>query len=164
MPTPQRPFTVERRMQERGEVLLPPSKATSTPDGTIVQGAGLPADLIEDIRALTREVGDLRNHVEQSAPMPLDADEAALRDIRIEIARMVREIGRAKSELATLKHPMASEDRVQAAHLQLESIVSTTEEATNTIMSATDEIEDLIARGKAMSPGDTEMQNMFDDM
>jgi len=180
MPQPRRPFTVERRLMERGEPGLVPDrsrpafragggKAAALPapaasDGAAVPAVAIPPDLLEEIRTLTREVGELRGHVETSAPPAMETDEAALRDIRIEIARMVREIGRAKSELAALKHPLAQEDRVQAAHLQLETIVSTTEEATNTIMSATDEIEDLVGRGKAMSPGDTEMLNLFDDM
>ena len=170
-----RTFTVERRMRERGD--LPNSGLTHSQAGPVaVPSAGavelapalsagaLPEGVAEELRALTREIAELREQVDKSTSSEFDTDEAALRDIRIEIARMVREIGRAKSELASLKHPLSADDPVNTANLQLETIVSATEDATNTIMGATDEIEEMVGRAKSMAPGDTELQNLFDDM
>ncbi|MCR9175368.1 MAG: protein phosphatase CheZ [Alphaproteobacteria bacterium] len=170
-----RTFTVERRMRERGD--LPGSGLTHSladPVGTpainavaatsIPNAAALPDSMAEELRALTREIAELREQVDKAASSEFETDEAALRDIRIEIARMVREIGRAKSELASLKHPLSADDPVNTANLQLETIVSATEDATNSIMGATDEIEEMVGRAKAMAPGDTELQNLFDDM
>lgn len=170
-----RTFTVERRMLERGEMpgsglthrLADPVGAPAT--NAVVStrtpnAASLPHDMAEELRALTREIAELREQVDKATSSEFETDEAALRDIRIEIARMVREIGRAKSELASLKHPLSADDPVNTANLQLETIVSATEDATNTIMSATDEIEEMVGRAKAMAPGDTELQNLFDDM
>lgn len=170
-----RTFTVERRMRERGD--LPGSGLThnlADPVGTpainavaatsIPNAAALPDGMAEELRALTREIAELREQVDKAASSEFETDEAALRDIRIEIARMVREIGRAKSELASLKHPLSADDPVNTANLQLEMIVSATEDATNSIMGATDEIEEMVGRAKAMAPGDTELQNLFDDM
>jgi chemotaxis protein CheZ len=170
-----RTFTVERRMRERGDlpdrVLAPTLVAPVTAPGAQVAVSAaapvsmeLPNSVVEEIRALTREIAELREQVDKSASSEFETDEAALRDIRIEIARMVREIGRAKSELAALKHPLSADDPVNTANLQLETIVSATEEATNSIMEATDEIEEMVGRAKAMAPGDTELQNLFDDM
>lgn len=170
MAQPRRPFTVERRMRERGEIVASHLAKgvvaeTAPANGSAGPGGEIPPDMLAELRALTQEIVELRSQVDSKAQSDgWDGDDGTLRDIRIEIARMVREIGRAKSELAALKHPMSDDDPVQAANTQLESIVSTTEAATNTIMNATDEIEDLIGRGKAMATGDTEMQNMFDDM
>jgi chemotaxis protein CheZ len=162
-------------MRERGDlpntsttpVLAAPNVTTiSNPDAPAMTQSpmGMPADMLEELRALTKEIAELRQQVDQSTASDFETDEAALRDIRIEIARMVREIGRAKSELAALKHPLSADDPVNTANLQLETIVSATEDATNSIMAATDEIEEMVGRAKAMAPGDTELQNLFDDM
>lgn len=177
MPQTRRSFTVERRLRERGETLPnaghPPIRHAAghaagpveTAGAALGAGAAASPEVMEQLRALTQEISELRNHVDGAAIAPeWEGDEDSLRVVKIEIARMVREIGRAKNELAALKHPLSNEDAVEAANIQLETIVATTEQATNTIMEATDEIEDLIGRGKAMAIGDTEIQNLFDDM
>ena len=40
---------------------------------------------------------------------------------------MVRSIGRAKAEIAAIKHPMSAEDQMEQASLQLDTIVQTIE-------------------------------------
>lgn len=90
-------------------------------------------------------------------------DEESQQDIRIEIAQMVRSIGRAKQEIASIKNPTMDEDHMETASKQLEAIVETTETATNSIMTATDDLEDLLAKIRSLAPKDDDIPGLVDD-
>ena len=82
----------------------------------------------------------------QSFQSMLNAKDVA---IHSEIGEMAREIASMKSELADLRLGDVSNERIPAAGRELDAIVEATEEATNTIMTAAEEI-------MASDPADTE--------
>ncbi len=90
-------------------------------------------DILGAIQALRNEIGALK----KADP---GQDDFA-RDVRHEIAQMVKTIAQAKSEIASIKHPMAEDDRVKRASSELDAIVLATEAATNTILEAVETIE-----------------------
>ncbi len=75
-------------------------------------------------------------------------------EARIEIAQMVRMIGRAKLEIASIKHPMASDDRMQAAASELDAIMLATETSTHDILTASEQIENCIREISGLHPND----------
>ncbi len=87
------------------------------------------------IRDLRGEIAELRQH-QGNAPRPADAAqpvsfaEKESLAARIEIAQMVRMIGRAKIEIASIKHPSENDDRMQLAASELDAIVVATEAST----------------------------------
>ena len=97
------------------------------------------ADLLEAIQGLREEVRALRqNGIPAAAAVAVE--ETGLEEslaARVEIARMVRTIGKAKMEIASIKHPMSDDDRVQRATSELDEIVLATEASTNSLTSLT---------------------------
>lgn len=88
------------------------------------------------------------------------------RDVRIEIAQMVRSIGRAKAEIASIKHPLASEgdDKVNRASSELDAIVLDTELATNKILASNENIESAINKLNTTHHDDPDVQAMSEDV
>ncbi|MDJ0683580.1 MAG: protein phosphatase CheZ [Alphaproteobacteria bacterium] len=86
--------------------------------------------------------------------------------VRLEIARLVKEIGRTKAELASLRHPMADEenDKISNATNELDAIVEATEHATHAILRNGEEIADLLARFRADSEIDDEHRIVLDQI
>ncbi len=102
-------------------------------------------------------------------PMMPDDEKAALeeaKDVRIEIAQMVRSIGRAKAEIASIKHPLASEgeDKVHRASSELDAIVLDTETATNKILAGNENIESAINKLNTTHHDDPDVQAMAEDV
>jgi len=132
--------------------------------------AGTMAALLDEIKGLRGEMGDLRDQLAgavaanaalpahapapiKAAPMPgpdttlngADSDEEWKKEaqlLRVEVARMVRSLAATKREIAEIKHPMRSqeEDRMTKAASELDEIVSATEQATNDILDASEKI------------------------
>ncbi len=99
-------------------------------------GAGIAStleDTLAEIRRLMLNPGIASPHAS-----PTD------QDVRIEIARMVRSIAKAKTELALLRDPRQGDDQVLRARNELDEIVDATETATNTILSSAEEVERLL--------------------
>ncbi len=69
-------------------------------------------------------------------------------EIRIEITRLVKEIGKTKAELASLRHPMADEeeDKIVTATNELDAIVEATEKATDEILRSSEEINEILEK------------------
>ena len=84
-------------------------------------------------------------------------------ELRVEIAQMVRSIGKAKTQIAAIKHPMSAEDQMQTASLQLDTIVQTTETATNEIMTSVDAIEGTLKQIHGFTLDDPEVQQLIDE-
>ena len=154
-------YSIERRaLERRGGGGLPAfvaSMAVST-DGNGISNEAL----LEEIKALRAEVAQIKS---VSAPIiESGLDEDSLQDVRIEVAQMVRSIGRAKAEIAAIKHPMSAEDQMEKASMQLDTIVQTTERATEDIMSASDQIEATVKKIHALTLEDTEIQLCLDEV
>lgn len=161
---PRKLFSVERRALERQGIRA----QESTPHSIQPSAEPFPAEeILTEIRALRAEVAELRESGATAAAAPTMGpgalDESAEMDIRVEIAQMVRGIGRAKSEIAAIKHPLASEDQVDIAASQLETIVRTTEQATNDIMTATDATDVILKKIHALSLEDQDIQDHLEE-
>ena len=125
--------------------------------------------ILDAIEALREEVAELKNGgVAESAPVAAapeleEITEEEDADVRIEIAQMVRSIGRTKSELAAIKHPMADDDRIKAASSELDEIVLATQTATNDILASTERIGELMDEMLARHAGDERLYALTEE-
>ncbi len=97
-------------------------------------------DLMDAIRVLTAQLGSVGKALAGEG----DGTGKETQILYIEIARMVRSIGRTKMEIAAIKHPKADDDRLMLAADQLDAIVGDTEKATHDILGAGEEISNLL--------------------
>lgn len=116
-----------------------------------------------DLAALREEIGDLKRMIgalqspdaaAESFDSTVDADLA----VRVEIARMVKMIGRAKTELAQIKHPSADTNRIEDARGELDAIVQDTGAATEEILGQAERQMDLLTRLAGGLNGDVEQE------
>ena len=116
------------------------------------------AELMDEIRLLRQELQEAvsRNQVVHQAVKSSDGEDDD-RDVRYEIALMVKVIARAKSEIASIKHPMADSDRMEDASSELDEIIRATEHATHQILEANETIETLIHELARSHQGDEEV-------
>ena len=155
-------FAVERqvRLRER-ERNLTRLLSKSQRDGLDVALALDPsgisnADLLDELYLLKKEIRQLRGDREASSANVV-IDEEAERDIRLEIALMVRVIARAKAEIASIRHPMADNNRMEVASNELDEIVNATESATHQILEANETIEKEIHKIASTHHNDEEV-------
>ncbi len=153
-------FTVERqakiRQRER-EIQKLMGRAGEI--STAVDPTGITnADLMDEIRLLRQELQEAvsRNQVIHQTVKSSDGEDDD-RDVRYEIALMVKVIARAKSEIALIKHPMAESDRMEDASSELDEIIKATEHATHQILEANETIETLIHDLARSHNGDEEV-------
>lgn len=78
--------------------------------------------------------------------------------VRIEIARMVKMIGKAKAEIAHIKHPGADNNRMEDARSELDAIIHDTATATDEILGQAEAQMDLLTRLAGTIAGDTEAE------
>lgn len=166
---PRKEFSVERLMKKQRAAL------TGTPgddelDLPIGGSIGDGAAILEAITALREEVAELKQGVGHGTPggsatVDQDVDEMA-KDVRVEIAQMVRVIAKTKQEIAQIKHPFAtdSDDQLGRAHSELDEIVMATEQATQTILEATEKMESSMSGIAAMAEDDQEMLEAIDGL
>lgn len=159
---PRKLFSVERRALERQGLKATEVQASSA---TIAADSLPVEEILTELRALRAEVAEIKETSAATATSttPSSLDEDAEMDIRMEIAQMVRVIGRAKTEIAAIKHPLASEDQVDIAASQLEAIVRTTEQATNDIMTATDATDVILKKIHALTIDDQDVQDHLEE-
>jgi chemotaxis protein CheZ len=125
------------------------------------------AELLHAIQELREEVVELRQaQISQAAQLEGDHPVfAESLEVRVEIAQMVRMIGRAKLEIASIKHPMAEEDdRMKLAAGELDAIVVATEASTQDILAASEQMETLVRTITGLQPDDAEMATLGDQM
>ncbi len=123
------------------------------------------AELYLAIQDLCGEIAELRQR-QIEAPRPVDAAQpVSLAEkeslaARIEIAQMVRMIGRAKIEIASIKHPSENDDRMQLAASELDAIVVATEASTEDVLGASEQIEIYMRKITGLHPGDQELGSL----
>lgn len=162
-PKQQKLFSIERRAQQAGLAVDAAPAAIHAPVADVpapvaVSDPGYDR-ILEELAALRAEVAAL--HAENAE---LDAEQDDMRrDVRVEIAQMVRSIGKAKTQIAAIKNPVVGRDEMEKASLQLEEITKSTEDATNEIMSATDEVEQLLKRIHAQTVDDPDVAPLIDE-
>jgi chemotaxis protein CheZ len=129
------------------------------------------ADLYLAIQELRDEIAELRASPTgpsgPSGPSNGSGESLAEEDslaARVEIAQMVRTIGRAKLEIAGIKHPGESDDRMQIAASELDAIVVATEVSTQNILAASEQIETYIRKLTGLHPDDEETATLGEQM
>ncbi len=115
-------------------------------------------ELRGDIAELRRQQAEVPPPVADHRPESL-AEEDSLA-ARIEIAQMVRVIGRAKIEIASIKHPSEQDDRMQLAASELDAIVLATETSTQDVLSASEQIETYMRQITGLHPKDDEIATL----
>lgn len=161
---PREIYSVEKQGNEGAD-----SAGTGASD-TAISGS-VAQDILNAISALRDEVADLRSCINgssaeddmaaamgQAAGPSSDMDE----ELRIEVAQMVRTIAKAKSELSQIKHPEATDDRLEEASSELDAIVHATETATNNILEATETIEKDLTHIAALAHEDEDIVTLSD--
>lgn len=165
---PRKEFSVERMMRKQGvgagDILQEAQSSALQP--------GDSAAILEAIATLREEVRELKEMQGHSPNAPAgglaepspEMDEMA-RDVRIEIAQMVRVIAKTKQEISQIKHPFGNEgDKIERAHSELDAIVMATEQATQTILEATEKLEAGFSNLAVLAEDDQEMLEMVDNL
>src|SRR3954452_8786339 len=108
----------------------------------------LPLSVEVDHTPVLRSIAELHAKFDRF----MSHDRSDIDQIQIEIADISGRIKATKAEMAALRHPLASEDRFQQASEELGAVVNATEIATNTIITCTEEIEEIIHELRAQLP------------
>lgn len=149
-------FSIERKAKKAGAVGVLKGANTDIPPVAVVEGG---VELIlAQIAELRQEIAQIRDVKE----IEIAEDDDMKRDVRVEIAQMVRSIGRAKTQIAAIKNPVMGRDEMEKASLQLEEITKQTEDATNEIMSAADEVEQLLKKIHSHTVEDPDVGPLID--
>ena len=122
------------------------------------------AEVLIAIEELHQEIADLKNgainlaNALQQAIFEIDEEEEA--DVRLEIFQMVRLIGKTKSLLAAIQHPMTNDDSIQAASSELDEIVIATQTAIEDIPRSTTPLEALLDEILTRHPSDKRLYTL----
>lgn len=100
-------------------------------------------DILAAIQEIKADVADLHSEIGGLKRVDSDGSPEGV-EARVEIAQMVQIITQAKKEVASIKHPMKDDDRMQVAANELDAIVLATENSTNDILAAAESIEILV--------------------
>ena len=149
-------FSIERRGQS-GVAALSSANTNMDSQAAALGEAGI-AKILEELAALREEV----NSIHKDQTRIANEDDDMKRDVRVEVAQMVRSIGHAKTQIAAIKNPVDGTDEVEKASLQLEEITKATEAATDDIMSATDEVEQILKEIHAHTVEDPDIAPLVD--
>lgn len=123
-------FSAERRMLERRGETVPMYMPVSGPDNLQILKA------IEEVKKL---IGQASAVVQPSS----GDDKPELSVLRGQLTDLKQSIDRTKAEIAALHRPGEREDKFITAAMELDAIVKATEEATNNILGASEDIEEL---------------------
>ncbi len=146
---PVREFSAERQDRLRH---LGAKSADGRPDGGMVA-------LLAAIQEVKDDVAALRGDMDGIGRGGSDGSREG-KEVRIEIAQMVRIITQAKEEIASIKHPMSEDDRMLAATNELDAIVLAAETSTNDILASAEAIEGQIRTISGRYPDDEDLQGM----
>jgi chemotaxis protein CheZ len=149
-------FSAERQLRLRG--------LTGLSDGSSAELLAAIAELRNDIGELRQQIGANGGPLPASDTLEAPGDNRECREARIEIAQMVRMLGRAKLEIASIKHPMAEDDRIKSAASELDAIVAATEASTQDILAAGEEIESLTRKIAGLHHGDEDVVTLTDQI
>lgn len=146
--TPRRPFMAEVQMAKR-------NGARPGADGkeASVATPSLPAPApVVNVNVDNGEVIAAISALGHKLDKFLSVDHTHIEQIQIEISDIAGRIKATKVEMAALRHPLSDEDKFQEASEQLSAVVRATEAATNIIISAAEEVEDIVNEVRAQLP------------
>lgn len=90
-------------------------------------------------------------------------DQAALDKVKAEVEAIAARITLTKQEIANLRHPLAKEDKLHSASMELSAVVKSTEEATSAIMGVAEHLDE-IAREVATHVTDSYVVSRLNEM
>lgn len=170
---PRKEFTAERTRRARFGAGIQAGNQNDTQGDSGVfantaSGVALPeledttAYLLERIESLHQKFDGIGDLGDRGAQEVLEDDDT----VRMEIARLVKEIGRTKTELASLRHPMADDedDKIINATSELDAIVAATEHATSNILKNGEDITGLLEKIREDSEIDGEHRLILDQI
>jgi len=115
-----------------------------------------PAPAAAGMDELTAEVKRLADRIDRltnahavitsvsGEPIPVTAgDQAAFEKVRAEVEAIAARITLTKQEIATLRHPLAKDDKLASASMELSAVVRSTEEATQSIMQVAEHLDEI---------------------
>jgi chemotaxis protein CheZ len=117
-------------------------------NGTGPESGGID-ELAAEIKRLSEKIEQLASGAgvaPMSGAMPVNVnpgDQAALDKVRNEVEAISARITLTKQEIAALKHPLAKEDKLSNASLELSAVVKSTEEATQAIMQVAEHLDEI---------------------
>ncbi len=144
-------FSAERKMMElRGEIV---------PDDIPSADAGP----FPDLSQLFAEIRELKGLIKGAPAKPEAASELPeMSVLREHLVDLRNHIDETKKEIASIRRPGEEDDRLTSAAMELDAIVAVTEQATNQILNASEEIGELLDKMKERS-GDVGAHVMIDE-
>lgn len=131
--------------------------------GARTEPAAAPAGNPEETKKILEAIADLKATIVRNTDPKLREDLPELGVLRQQLQEMADSIEATKKEIAAVRHPNATDDRLTSAAMELDAIVKATEDATHNILSATEDIEDKLAtiRDRAADVG---VQKLIDEI
>lgn len=143
--TPRRPFMAEIQRAKRSPT---PLGDTATVMPGLPPPAPAPVHVEMDNSEVMAAIGALGAKLDRF----LTVDHTQIEKIQIDISDIAGRIKATKVEMAALRHPLSNQDTFLEASEQLSAVVRSTETATNTIISAVEEIEDIVNEVRSQLP------------
>lgn len=134
------------------EILLGRTNGHANGHGANGAGDHLPAGDVEALRAEIKALGEKIDGLAAGGGVAAPAtqanvgaiDGAALDKVRAEVEAIAARITLTKQEIAALKHPLAKDDKLQSASMELSAVVKATEEATTAIMQVAEHLDETV--------------------
>ena len=147
-------YSAERRLIEmRGDVV------PEDGDPVVQSSGGIAVDQSQVLTAIR----ELRKLVENKVTPQLPDNLPEVNTLNEQLRDLRDHIEDTKKEIASIRHPDETDDRLTSAAMELGAIVEATEQATHRILNATEEIDELIDKLKERS-SDVGAINMLDDV
>jgi chemotaxis protein CheZ len=116
-------------------------KSHTLPDGDV-------AALRAEIKSLSAKIdglakGGIAPAAAEGGIATPNMDQAALDKVKAEVEAIAARITLTKQEIANLRHPLAKEDKLHSASMELSAVVKSTEEATSAIMGVAEHLDEI---------------------
>jgi chemotaxis protein CheZ len=143
-------FTAEKLLMRNGAIR--PNGAAAPVAAPAANGAahaddGRTAAAIEGMRA------DIQN-IARKIDSFVNLDHNEIDRVRNEVLGIAGRIEQTKREIGALKHPLAREDKLSTASMEISSVVAQTEDATSRIFDGVERIEEISREVRAMNIDD----------
>ncbi|HER26323.1 MAG TPA: hypothetical protein ENI69_04365 [Rhodospirillales bacterium] len=147
-------FSAERRLIEMRGQEIPGNSAGSGGNGDVVS---------VDQSQVLAAIRGLRKVIEEKVTPKMPDDLPEVSTLKEQLRDLRDHIEETKKEIASIRHPDETENRLTSAAIELGAIVDATEQATHRILNATEEIDELVDKLKERS-SDVGANEMLDEL